>query len=34
VIEEDNFRESLTQILITEGIAKEDIVGDREAMFL
>jgi hypothetical protein len=30
VIEEDNFEESLTQMLIAEGINKEDIVSDRE----
>lgn len=34
VIEEDNFEESLTQVLISEGIDKEDIVSDREPMFL
>lgn len=30
VIEEDNFKEGLTQALIAEGIAKEDIASDRE----
>ncbi|UIE37249.1 element excision factor XisI family protein [Leptodesmis sichuanensis] len=30
VIEEDNFEEGLTQVLIAEGIDKKDIVSDRE----
>lgn len=29
VIEEDNFEEGLTQVLIAEGIDKKDIVSDR-----
>jgi XisI protein len=34
IIEEDNFEESLTQILIDRGIAKEDIITHLEPAIL